>query len=46
MAGRRSELPPGLRTEKAIDRALTKLLPAHDPFWPQWLVASRKRRDA
>ena len=46
MAGRKGALPQGLRTEKAIDRALTRLLPAHDPFWPQWIVTARKRRRA
>jgi hypothetical protein len=46
MAGRRAELPRGLRTEKAIDRELTRVLPAHDPFWVQWIVAARRRKEA
>jgi hypothetical protein len=46
MAGRKGELPRELRTEKAIHRELTRLLPAHDPFWAQWVVEARRRREA
>jgi hypothetical protein len=31
-------LPPGLDSVAAIHAALQKLLPAHDTFWPRWLV--------
>jgi predicted ATPase len=31
-------LPPGLDSKKAISEKLEKLLPAHDDFWPRWLV--------
>jgi hypothetical protein len=33
-------LPAGLGSRDAIHAALQKLLPAHDPFWPRWLVKS------
>lgn len=33
-------LPPGLDNTNAIHDALKKLLPAHDTFWPRWLVKS------
>ena len=32
------ELPEGLDTKKSIHKALQKLLPAHDDFWPRWLI--------
>lgn len=31
-------LPEGLDSKKTIHSALQKLLPAHDVFWPRWLV--------
>jgi hypothetical protein len=35
-------LPAGLASRDAIHAALQKLLPAHDTFWPRWLVRSGK----
>lgn len=32
------QLPEGLRTRASIHKALQKLLPAHDEFWPRWLI--------
>ncbi len=37
MRGERT-LPAGLDSKRAIHRALQRLLPAHDAFWPRWLV--------
>jgi hypothetical protein len=37
MRGER-DLPEGLDSKEAIHRALQRLLPAHDEFWPRWLV--------
>ncbi|WP_339481701.1 MULTISPECIES: AAA family ATPase [unclassified Pseudomonas] len=34
------QLPEGLKTRASIHRALQKLLPAHDEFWPRWLIES------
>jgi hypothetical protein len=34
-------LPKGLDSKAAIHKALTRLLPAHDHFWPRWIVATR-----
>jgi hypothetical protein len=39
MRGDESALPEGLRTQRAIDQALRRLLPAHDRFWARWLVS-------
>ena len=33
-------LPPGLKTKAAIHKKLQHLLPAHDEFWPRWLIQS------
>jgi hypothetical protein len=32
------KLPPGLDSKDAIHQVLRRLLPAHDQFWPRWLV--------
>lgn len=32
------QLPEGLDSKKAIHSKLQKLLPAHDTFWPRWIV--------
>lgn len=37
MRGERN-LPEGLDSKKKIHRELQRLLPAHDAFWPRWLV--------
>lgn len=37
MRGERS-LPDGLDSKRSITKALQRLLPGHDPFWPRWLV--------
>ena len=41
MRGDRKQLPPGLRTKAAIQKALEKSLPGLDPFWPRWIVETR-----
>ena len=38
-------LSPDLNTKGAIHAALQRLLPAHDPFWPRWLVTSGQLQD-
>jgi len=38
MRGEKAALPTGLRTKTAIFQELQRLLPAHDEFWPRWLV--------
>jgi hypothetical protein len=43
MRGARDMLPPGLQTRSQIDDRLHALLPDQDPFWPRWIVSSRKR---
>ena len=35
-------LPKGLDSKAAIHKALTRLLPAHDHFWPRWIVATQQ----
>lgn len=37
-------LPQGLKTQAAIHKALQRLLPAHDEFWPRWVVESTKEK--
>lgn len=37
MRGER-KLPEGLRTKREIHKALQRLLPANDQFWPRWLI--------
>lgn len=39
MRGERTEAP-GLGTKQAIHAALKRLLPAHDEFWPRWIVTT------
>lgn len=46
MAGRHAELPADLRTEDAIHRELTRLLPDQDHFWPRWIVQRESRKRA
>lgn len=36
-----TELPPDLNTKMRIHHALQRLLPAHDEFWPRWLVKAK-----
>ncbi|WP_420239453.1 AAA family ATPase [Telmatobacter bradus] len=31
----------GLRSKTEIDKALRRLLPASDPFWPRWVIRTR-----
>jgi len=38
LAGRADQLPDDLRTREQIDAELRRVLAAHDPFWPRWLV--------
>jgi hypothetical protein len=40
MRGDRQSLPAGLDSAAAIHAALQRLLPAHDTFWPRWLIKS------
>lgn len=37
-----TDLPKGLDSRLAIHNALVKLLPAHDHFWPRWILARRE----
>jgi AAA domain, putative AbiEii toxin, Type IV TA system len=37
-------LPTGFRTKKTIHTELLRLLPAHDEFWPRWLVTAKLLR--
>ena len=41
MRGERKQLPPGLKTKAAIQKALERSLPGLDPFWPRWIVETR-----
>jgi len=34
------QLPEGLTSKNGIHKELKRLLPAHDDFWPRWLVAN------
>ena len=38
MRGERKQLPPGLRSKPAIQKALERTLSGIDPFWPRWIV--------
>jgi hypothetical protein len=38
MRGDRKQLPAGLKTKAAIQKALERSLPGLDPFWPRWIV--------
>jgi hypothetical protein len=42
LRGDRDALPDGLQTREEIQQALTKTLPNLDPFWPQWLVETKR----
>ncbi len=39
-------LPPGLESKTQIHARLVKLLPAHDVFWPRWLIAPVEKETA
>jgi len=41
MRGDGTTLPQGLDSKEKIHKALTLLLPAHDHFWPRWIVSTR-----
>jgi hypothetical protein len=32
------DLPEGLKTKNEIHKELQRLLPAHDEFWPRWII--------
>jgi predicted ATP-binding protein involved in virulence len=38
----KKNLPKDLKTQAAIHEELKRLLPAHDAFWPRWLVSPGK----
>jgi hypothetical protein len=38
MRGDVKQLPPGLKSKAAIQKALEKTLAGLDPFWPRWIV--------
>ncbi len=38
LAGRKDQLPEGLRTREEIEMELKRSLAEDDPFWPRWLV--------
>lgn len=42
MAGKLDRLPPGLDSSGAIQTALERALPEHDPLWPEWTFHRRK----
>lgn len=42
MRGEKNALPEGLTAQAAIHRALLRVLPGHDDFWPRWLVETGK----
>ncbi len=41
MRGETKQLPRGLKSRAAIQKALEKTLPGMDPFWPRWIVETR-----
>jgi hypothetical protein len=41
MRGDTKQLPRGLKTKAAIQKALEASLPGMDPFWPRWMVEAR-----
>lgn len=41
MRGDLGVLPKGLDSKPAIHNALSRLLPAHDHFWPRWVVSTQ-----
>lgn len=40
--GDRDTLPKDLRTQQAIHARLEQVLPSMDPFWPRWLVRTKR----
>lgn len=38
LANRSDQLPDDLQTREQIDAELKRVLAAHDPFWPRWVV--------
>jgi ABC-type transport system involved in cytochrome c biogenesis ATPase subunit len=42
MRGDKAALPKSLDSKAAIQKALMRLLPAHDHFWPRWIVATQQ----
>lgn len=42
MLGKKRLLPAHLQTEEAIHQALLQVVPGHDPFWPRWLVQTKR----
>jgi hypothetical protein len=42
MRGDQGALPKGLDSKAAIHKALARLLPAHDHFWPRWIVSTQQ----
>jgi hypothetical protein len=42
MRGDVGALRPGLASSDEIHTELQRLLPSHDPFWPRWLVTTRR----
>jgi hypothetical protein len=43
MRGDKDELPEGLRSKRAIQAELERVLAGHDPFWPRWIVSANRR---
>lgn len=41
-----TSLPKGLSTKASIHKELQRVLPGHDPFWAQWLVAQTGQEPA
>jgi len=42
MRGDSAALPQRLDSKAVIHKALTRLLPAHDHFWPRWIVSTQQ----
>ena len=41
MRGDTKQLPPGLKSKAAIQKALERSLAGMDPFWPRWIVEGK-----
>jgi hypothetical protein len=42
MRGDSADLPKRLDSQSAIHKELMRLLPAHDHFWPRWIVSTQQ----
>jgi len=44
MRGDKAQLPENLKTHKAIEKELRRVLAGHDDFWPRWVVETSAGR--